>query len=209
MSDDTRTGLLLRDALRTLPDPPVDLRAARGRLQQRTRGVARRRRLTAIAVAAVVVLTLVAVGLGVSARTGDQTVTAARLPSGLPVGTLNGVVYYIDPTHHQDGKSVFFLHVNADGTGTFTPPRSNGGNLGGTSQWPVRFIGRTPGHVVIMREDARCGDVADLTFDFTVRGDVVTLTGGVIGDCSVWPTIAPTRLVGATLTLQEPVDDSP
>jgi hypothetical protein len=201
-TDDLRTGLLLRQALHATPDPPVDLRAARGRLQQRTRAVARRRRLAVLAVAAVLVVT--AVLLADSARTGDHDAVPARLPSGLPVGSLNGTVYYTDPTHGYDGQAAFFVHVGADGTGTYTPPRSNGGNIGGGSEWPVRFVGRRPGHVVILREDARCGETADLTLDFTVDGDTVTVTAGTIGPCSVWPTIAPTRLAGATLTWQEP-----
>ena len=189
----------LAEALTTMPDLEVDLRAARTRLQRRTGRAARTRRVCVVLAAAVVALAVVVVGGGrLVPRPVDNPVAPQRLASGLPVGVLHGNLYYTDPAHGVDGTAAFYFVVGADGRGTYHPPHS------GQESWPVRFVGRTAGHVVVRRVDEFCGLTDDLALDFTVRDDdSVRITGAVIGRCSIWPKIAGTSGLPGTLLIHE------
>jgi len=187
----------LADALRELPDPPVDLRAARSRLRERTigSGARRARRVGLVAVACALMALLAVVGLAwARANLADQAMVADRLPSGLPIGMIEGSVYYLDSgPHRASGRFHFRFVVKPDGTGTYSPPRTDG------VPWDVRFVGRTPGHVAIVRRDTFCGRVTDLTLDFRVHGDSLTVTKAVFDPCTKWPTLGGTDLAGETL----------
>jgi len=148
------------------------------------------------------VVAIVVAGL-LMPRSGKPMITD-RLSSGLPIGHLRGSVY-ITAEHRgnrADGLATFNLTVLPDGSGTFTPPRSMAGG-GGDTGWPVRFVGSSRGHVVMMREDVFCGRIADLTLDFVVQGRTVVITRAVADKCTVWPRVAEADLTTATLVLAD------
>jgi len=189
-------GDRLATALRDLSDPPVDVRAARSRLRERTvRAQAQRlRRLSVAAVAVVLVAALVA-GLGWWRSGSDDVLVADRLASGLPVGRLEGSVYYTDNgMHRQSGRQHFWFVVDEDGTGLFTPPRTDT-----AEPWAVRYVGHRYGHVAVVRDDAFCGRTTDVTLDFRVDGNTVTITGAEFGPCTRWPVMGSLNLVGEKL----------
>jgi hypothetical protein len=186
----------LAAALHGMPDQPVDLRAARSRLRERTSSpqAGRGRRVVLPAVACLLVAALVA-GLGWWRATSDDVVVADRLPSGLPIGRLEGTVFYTDTgMHRQSGRVHFWYVVDEDGTGSFMPPRTETAD-----PWPVRFVGRTPGRVRVIRDDAACGVTTDITLDFRVEANTVTITGARFGPCTRWPVMGDLDLVGEKL----------
>jgi hypothetical protein len=117
-------------ALREIPDPPCDLRAARLELRRRTRHVIVWRRLAvgAIVIAAAVMTLALLQDLP---RRDSSLPPIKQLPSGLPIGTLTGRLH--TQLHTPEGK-VFplFLRlvVRPDGTCAVT---------GGCS--PVTIVG--------------------------------------------------------------------
>jgi hypothetical protein len=204
MDAPTQLADRLAAALRDLPDPPVDLRAARSTLRARTssRRATRQRRFSLVAVACVVVAVLVAGAGWLRLTTDDDAVVAARIASGLPIGRLEGSVYYTDTgMHHQSGRQHFWFVVNADGTGLYTPPRTDT-----AEPWPVRYVGRTEGHVEVVRDDTFCGRTTDITLDFRVVGNTVTITRAVFGECTRWPVKGDLDLTGEKLRwIQDPL----
>jgi hypothetical protein len=119
--------------------------------------------LVAAAVAGLVLVALL-IGIGWWRAGQDAAVLATGLPSGLPVGRLEGSVDYddLDLDDGRTGRIHFFYVVNEDGTGTFRPP-------GGHSEdpWPVRYAGRTPGQVRVMSDNPFCGgQTTDVSLDF-------------------------------------------
>jgi hypothetical protein len=187
----------LAKVLLEMPDPLVDLRAARATLRERTVGARARRarRVGLVAVACTLAALLAVAGLArIRSALDDQTMVADRLASGLPIGMIEGSVYYLDPgPHRASGRYHFRFVVKPDGTGTYSPPRTDG------VPWKVRFVGETPGHVDIVRDDVFCGRVTDLALDFRVHGNSVTVTRAVFDPCTRWPTVSGTDLAGETL----------
>lgn len=188
----------LAQALQDFPDAPLDLVAARATLHRRTRGSARRRWFVAATAAVAVAAAIAALLLRLPGDRQTAPLPISRLKSGLPVGILDGHVFYTDPGHGMNGPAAFHIRVRADGTGTFIPPRS------AESEWPVRFVGQRQGHVVLRRVDQFCGPTDDLTLDFRVHGRTLVVTGFQRGECSTWPKIAGTDLVGTTMKLAPP-----
>jgi hypothetical protein len=138
-ADQDRVGVVLALALRDMPDPPCDIRAARLELRRRTRRVTVRRRLAlgvVLMAAAVVALALLQ---GLPGR-HNSLPPVKQLPSGLPVGTLTGRLH--TQLHTPEGK-VFplFLRlvVRPDGTGTYDINDARGGPAYAT--WPVWYVG--------------------------------------------------------------------
>jgi hypothetical protein len=186
-------------ALRELPDPPVDMRAARALLQERTAG---RRRVPPrrLAVAAIVCLILVALvaGLGRWRSGRDDALVSDRLPSGLPIGRLAGSVDHVeddDLTHSYTGRWKFWYVVNKDGTGSFRPPALALDD----SWWPVRYLGHTPGRVRVVSDKPFCDQTTDVVFDFRVKGNTVTITRAKFGKCTNWTLITDQDLRGVKL----------
>ena len=101
--------------------------------------------LVAAAVAGLVLVALL-IGIGWWRAGQDAAVLATGLPSGLPVGRLEGSVDYddLDLDDGRTGRIHFFYVVNEDGTGTFRPRRPLRGPLAG----PVRraHAGAGAGH---------------------------------------------------------------
>lgn len=172
----------LMQALRTMPDPVTDLPAAQRVLRQRIRRVVVGRRLAVLAAAAAIGL-LAVFALQHLPVADREMMPVKRLPSGLPVGTLRGDV----PYHDLNGRSwpaTLWLVVRADGTGTYVLYSEE-------PTWLVRYAGAAPGHVVLKRDAQFCRtDDNELTLDFTVNRDKVTITKAVAGKCSAWPKVA-------------------
>jgi hypothetical protein len=182
-ADQDRAGAVITQTLRDMPDPPCDLRAARLELRRRTRRVAARRRLALgamVIAAAVVVLALVQV----LPRTESSLAPAKRLPSGLPIGTLKGKLH--NEFRNPDGRvTPLFLRlvVRPDGTGTYDINGAEGAPAYVT--WPVRYVGGGPGRVTLKRHSLVCSkDDNELSLDFTVGPNSVTITRAVTGGCS-------------------------
>jgi hypothetical protein len=191
-ADFDRAGAALMQALRDIPDPPCDLRAARLELRRRTRRVTVRRRLAlgAIVVAAALVALALVQGLP---RRDNGLPPIKQLPSGLPIGTLTGRLH--TQLHTPEG-GVFplFLRlvVRPDGTGTYDINDARGGSAYAT--WRVWYVGGGPGRVTLKRHSLVCGkDDKELSLEFTVGPKVVTITRAVTGECS------PVTIVGVDL----------
>ena len=179
-------------ALREIPDPPCDLRAARLELRRRTRHVIVWRRLAvgAIVIAAAVMTLALLQDLP---RRDSSLPPIKQLPSGLPIGTLTGRLH--TQLHTPEGK-VFplFLRlvVRPDGTGTYDINDARGGPAYAT--WPVWYVGGLPGRVTLTRHSLVCGkDDKELSLEFTVGPKAVTITRAVTGGCS------PVTMVGVDL----------
>ena len=160
----------------------------------------RPRSLVAAAVVGLVVVSLL-VGIGWWRARQDAAVVATSIPSGLPIGRLEGSVDYddIDLDDGRTGRIHFFYVVNEDGTGTFRPP-------GGHSEdpWPVQYAGRTPGQVRIMSDNPFCGgQTTDIALDFRVDGNTVTISRARFGECTRWPAMDERDLVGAKLRVTD------
>jgi len=181
--------------LAAFADPPADLPAARLELRRRTRQVVVRRRLAlgAIAVAAAAVVGFV-IFQGLP-QPHSTLPPAKQLHSGLPIGTLEGKV---DFRGVVAGRRVVQFVVRADGTGTYRQPNGNSADV-----WPVRYVGAAPGRVTLKRTARWCSkDDNELTLDFTVRGDTVTITRATTGECSAFPGKALVDLRGVILRVQ-------
>jgi hypothetical protein len=197
----------LTDALLDDPDPPADLHAARLELRRRTRRITVQRRLALVAITAAVAI----LGLVVFQALPDPPSTpppAKQLQSGLPIGTLHGQIHYRSPGDFAGPRSLRFV-VRADATGTFSI--QGPGDPGfGADLWPVRYIGGAPGRVTLTRPDSLCTeDDNELTFDFTVRGDTVTITNAFTGPCSTFPDEANVDLRGVVLRLSRGPSPTP
>jgi hypothetical protein len=193
-------GTMLTQALRDIPDPPCDFRAARLELRQGMRRIAIRRRLTLGAVVSTAALLLLAVLQGLP-RSDSSLPPAQRLPSGLPVGTLTGKLH--TTLRLPDGTvryRAFRLVVRPDGTGTYDPLESETDQ--GYMHWPVRYVGGVPGRVTLKRHSAICGnDDNELSLEFTRSGNSVTITRSVTGGCTS-VTMAGVNLRGVVLRVQ-------
>jgi hypothetical protein len=182
-ADLDRAGVALTQALRDIPDPPCDLRAARTELRRRTRRVTVRRRLalsTAVIAAAVLILTVLQ-GL----PHADRSLPPAKhLPSGLPIGTPTGRLHTQFRTPEGTVRLLFFrLVVRPDGTGTYDINDAGGGSAHAT--WPVWYVGGEPGRVTLKRHSLVCTkDDIELSLEFTVGPKSVTITRVVTGGCS-------------------------
>lgn len=101
-ADLDRAGAVLTQALRDIPDPPCELRAAGTELRRRTRRVSVRRRLAlgAVVVAVAVLILTVLQGMPHADRSLPP---AEQLPSGLPIGTLRGKLH--TSLHTPEGES--------------------------------------------------------------------------------------------------------
>lgn len=197
----------LTEALRDIPDPPPDLQAARVELRRRTRHVTVQRRLAVVAVTAAVAI----LGLVVVRALPDPPSTpppAKQLQSGLPIGTLKGQIQFRNPDD-QPGPRSLRLVVRADSTGSYSI-QGPGDPAFVTDLWPVRYIGNAPGHVKLTRSDSLCTeDNNELTLDFTVRGNTVTITNAVTGRCSAFPDEPNVDLHGVVLHLTPGANSSP
>jgi hypothetical protein len=145
-------------ALRDIPDPPCDLRAARLVLRRRTRRLVVRRRLAlgAIVIAAAVAALALVQGLP---RRDNSLAPITQLPSGLPIGTLTGKLKTQLPPGDTREPSVFLrLVVRPDGTGTYDVYGSQDAGYA-YDNWPVRYVGGTPGRRVRCRLCRRPGCV--------------------------------------------------
>ena len=142
------TAVLIR-SLREMPDPPVDMVAAERSLHQGLRHRAVRRRVASV----IVVLALVALvitGLNLWRSPEGAPLPARQLQSGLPIGTLLGNVTYHEPDGPHPAQLV--LVVRRDGTGTYSMRVvMDDERINDNSSWPVRFVGTSPGRVVIKR----------------------------------------------------------
>jgi hypothetical protein len=169
------------EELGAISDPPADLHAARLELQRRTRRVIARRRLALAAV----VTTAAVLGVAVfRAMPESETapLPARHLQSGLPVGILEGRVQGHSPGG-QSGARMLRLVVRADATGWYRQ-----GNGERDDIWPVRYVGDGPGRVDLKGRGWSCGKgETELTLDFIVGQDSITITHAVVGDCSVFP----------------------
>ncbi len=191
-ADLDRAGAVLTQALRDIPDPPCELRAARTELRRRTRRVTVRRRLalSAAVVAAAVLILTVLQGLPHADRSLPPV---KQLPSGLPIGTLRGQL----PTglHTPEGRDFplyLRLVVRPDGTGTYDINDARGGSAYAT--WPVRYVGGGPGRITLKRHSLVCTeDDNELSLEFTVGPKSVTITRATTGKCS------PATIVGVDL----------
>ena len=197
----------LTEALRDIPDPPADLHAARLELRRRTRRAVVRRRLAVVAVTAAVAV----LGLVVFRALPDPPSTpppAKQLQSGLPIGTLKGQIHYREDDGDLAPKSLRFV-VRADATGTYSIVGT--GDMSFVADlWPVRYIGDAPRRVKLTRPDSLCTqDDNELTLDFTVRGNTVTITNAVTGPCSTFPDKAFVDLRGVVLHLTQGANSSP
>lgn len=204
-AEQTRLAAALADQLRRVADPAPEMFAAEAELWTRVhRAEVRRARTVKAAVLITVVLVALTVLLGVNRPTDPPP--AKHLKSGLPFGTLVGVV--VDSGHHRAsaqgwpdmrlaaGPNHFLLTVKADGTGVESPPGYHGPLVPG---FPVRLVGSTRGRVALIRRDLRCGDATDLILDFVAQGNGVVITRAARGRCSYWPAYSMPELVGVTL----------
>jgi hypothetical protein len=182
-ADQDRAGALITQALRNIPDPPSDLRAARLELRRRTRRVTVRRRLALGAVVTTAAVLILAVLQGLP-RTDSSLPPAKLLPSGLPIGTLTGRLDH--DFRAPDGKLLplfFRLVVRPDGTGTYDIDAPGEGGSA-YAVWPVRYVGDVPGRVTLKRHSLVCSkDDNELSLEFTVGPESVTITRAVAGGC--------------------------
>jgi hypothetical protein len=198
----------LIEAMREDPDPPADLHAAWLELRRRTRRLTVQRRLAVVAITA----TVAVLGLVVVRALPDSPSTpppAKHLQSGLPIGTLKGQVQYRgDPDGNPGPRSLWFV-VRANSTGTYSIQAP--GDIGmGPDVWPVRYTGLAPGRVMLTRPDSLCTeDDNELTLDFTVRGNTVTITRAVTGPCSTFPDRPNVDLRGVVLRVTRGASPSP
>jgi hypothetical protein len=199
----------LTEALRDIPDPPADLHVARLELRRRTRRVAVQRRLALVAVTATA--TAAVLGLVLVRAMPDPPSTtppAKQLQSGLPIGTLKGQIQFRNPDD-QPGPRSLRLVVRADSTGSYSI-QGPGDPAFVADLWPVRYVGDAPGRVMLTRSDSLCTeDDNELTLDFTVRGNTVTITNAVTGRCSAFPDEPNVDLHGVVLHLTRGANSNP
>jgi hypothetical protein len=197
----------LTEALGDDLDPPADLHAARLELRRRTRRFTVQRRLAVVAITA----TVAVLGLVVIRALPDSPIMpppAKHLQLGLPIGTLKGQVYYRDPDGNPGPRSLRFV-VRADSTGTYSIQAP--GDIGmGPDVWPVRYTGLAPDRVMLTRPDSLCTeDDNELTLDFTVRSNTVTITHAVTGPCSTFPDRPNVDLRGVVLHVTPGANSNP
>jgi hypothetical protein len=197
----------LSEALGDDPDPPADLHAARLELRRRTRRVTVQRRLAVVAITA----TVAVLGLVVVRALPDSPSTpppAKHLQSGLPIGSLKGQIQFRGPGDFVGPRSLRLV-VQADSTGTYSIQAP--GDIGmGPDVWPVRYVGVAPGRVMLTRPDSLCTqDDNELTLDFTVRGNRVTITRAVTGPCSTFPDRPNVDLRGVVLRVTRGASPTP
>jgi hypothetical protein len=169
------------EELSAFSDPPPDLRAARLEFRRRTRRVVVVRRFVRVALlTAAVVLTIALVRA--LPEPHSALLPAKQLPSGLPVGILEGQVPY-EASGGQAGYGTLRLVVRTDATGSFHRLHGDLEDI-----WPVRFVGEHPGRVVLMGRGWSCSNNRnELTLDFIARPDSITITHAVLGECSAFP----------------------
>ncbi len=206
-TDHDMAAAWLTEALRDIPDAPADLHAARLELRRRTRRITVQRRLTVVAITA----TVAVLGLVVFRALPDPPSTpppAKQLQSGLPIGTLKGQIHFRNPDN-QPGPRSLRLVVRADSTGTYSIQGPGDPGMG-PDLWPVRYIGDAPGRVMLTRSDSLCTeDDNELTLDFAVRGNTVTITNAVTGPCSAFPDEPTVDMHGVVLHLTRGANSNP
>jgi len=194
------TAVLIR-SLREMPDPPVDMVAAERRLRRGLRHRAVRRRVAAVIVV-LALAALVITGVNLWRSPEGASLPARQLESGLPIGTLLGNLTY----HEMDGPRAaqLVLVVRRDGTGTYSMRVvMNDERIYDNSGWPVRFVGTSPGRVVIKRAAPMCHtDDNELTLEFTPAASGVRILSASRGTCSAWPPTSRADLRGVVLRLQ-------
>jgi hypothetical protein len=193
------TAVLIR-SLREMPDPPLDMVAAERSLHQGLRHRAVRRRVASV-IAVLALAALVITGLNLW-RSPEAPLPARQLQSGLPSGTLLGNLTY----HELDGPhpAQLVLVVRSDGTGTYSMRVvRDDERIYDNSSWPVRFVGTSPGRVVVKRAAPMCRtDDNELTLEFAPAANGVRILSGSRGTCSAWPPMSRADLRGVVLRLQ-------